>query len=158
MDIVWQEFVRGMPEGQQFAQIVIRLITAVVIGALIGYERERAGKSAGLRTHVLVTLGTCLFVLAGVAIGMNSDGMSRIIQGIATGIGFIGAGSILKLSEEQAIRGLTTAAGIWMTSAIGVCIGLGMIGISMIAAVLTLIVLAVLTRFEIKEEKARTEP
>ena len=153
MDVVWEEIFRGMPAGQQFAQVVIRLTAAGILGALIGYERERAGKAAGLRTHVLVVLGTCLFVLGGEAIGMNNDALSRIIQGIATGIGFIGAGSILKLNEEHHIRGLTTAAGLWMTSAIGVCVGLGMVGIGIVAAILTLIVLAVLKRFESKSEK-----
>jgi putative Mg2+ transporter-C (MgtC) family protein len=152
MDIIWQEFFRGMPDGSQFLLIAIRLIAAGLVGALIGYEREHAGKSAGLRTHVLVILGTCLFVLTGTVSGMTSDGVSRVIQGIATGIGFIGAGSILKLNEEHHIRGLTTAAGIFMTAAIGVCIGVGMIGLAVVAAVITLIVLAVLRRFETKDD------
>src|SRR3954468_16527305 len=104
MDIIWQELFRGMPDGPQFLQILVRLLAAGLIGALIGYEREHAGKSAGLRTHVLMSLATCLFVLAGTVSGMSSDGVSRVIQGIATGIGFIGAGSILKLNEEHHIR------------------------------------------------------
>jgi putative Mg2+ transporter-C (MgtC) family protein len=157
MEILWQEFFRGMPDRQQLIQVLIRLIAAVLIGAMIGYEREKAGKSAGLRTHVLVTLGTCLFVMSGTAFGMSSDGLSRIIQGIATGIGFIGAGSILKIGQEHHIRGLTTSAGILMTSAIGVSIGLGMVGIAIVAGVLTLIVLAVLRRFELKDDD-RGEP
>jgi putative Mg2+ transporter-C (MgtC) family protein len=153
METLWQEIFRGMPERQQFLLLLIRLSAAVLTGSLIGWERERAGKSAGLRTHVLVALGTCLFVLAGTAYGMNSDGLSRIIQGIATGIGFIGAGSILKLGEEQHIRGLTTSAGIWMTAAIGVSMGLGMVGLGLITAVITLIVLAVLRRVEKKADE-----
>ena len=154
METLWQEMFRGMPERQQFLQLLIRLFAALLTGALIGWEREHAGKSAGLRTHVLVASGTCLFVLAGTAFGMNSDGLSRIIQGIVTGIGFIGAGSILKLGEEQHIRGLTTSAGIWMTAAIGVTIGLGMVGLGFIAAVITLVVLAVLRLFEKKPDEA----
>src|SRR4051795_3843802 len=101
MDTFWSEIFRGMSDSRQFETTIIRLIAAVLIGAMIGYERERAGKSAGLRTHVLVTLGTCLFIIAGSAGGMNADALSRIIQGIATGIGFIGAGSILKESREH---------------------------------------------------------
>jgi putative Mg2+ transporter-C (MgtC) family protein len=152
METVWEEIFRGIPNTKQFEQVIIRLFAAAVVGAVIGVERERAGKAAGLRTHVLVALGTCLFVLSGTAYGMNNDALSRIIQGLATGIGFIGAGSILKVSEEHNIRGLTTSAGIWMTAAIGVCTGLGMVGVSIIASVLTIIVLAVLRRFEKKEE------
>jgi putative Mg2+ transporter-C (MgtC) family protein len=150
MEFVWEDIFRGVPTGQQFAQVLIRLTAAGILGAMIGYERERAGKSAGLRTHVLATLGTCLFVLGGTAFGMSGEGMSRIIQGVATGIGFIGAGSILKLNEEHHIRGLTTASGLWMASAIGACVGLGMVGIGVIATILTLIVLASLKGLERK--------
>jgi putative Mg2+ transporter-C (MgtC) family protein len=122
--------------------ILIRVITASLLGALVGFQRERVGKPAGLRTHILVSLGTAVVVLACSASGMNMDGESRVIQGIVTGIGFIGAGSILKVSEERDIRGLTTAAGLWLTAAIGVSCGLGTIGIAMIASVLAMIILA----------------
>jgi putative Mg2+ transporter-C (MgtC) family protein len=152
METFLEEIFRGIPASKEFEQVIIRLLAAALVGAVIGLEREHDGKAAGLRTHVLVALGTCLFVLGATAYGMNNDALSRIIQGIATGIGFIGAGSILKVSDEHKIRGLTTSAGIWMTAAIGVCTGLGMIGVSIIASVLTLIALAVLRRFENKEE------
>jgi putative Mg2+ transporter-C (MgtC) family protein len=79
---------------------------------------------------------------------MSFDAQSRVIQGIVTGLGFIGAGSILKLSQEHQIKGLTTAAGVWMTAAIGVTVGLGALGIGIIATILTLIILAVATKFE----------
>ena len=110
MEIFWQELTFGLPDTQQLTRVIIRLITAVLLGSIIGLERERAGKAAGLRTHILVTLGTCVFVLACSSFGMSSEGLSRVIQGIVTGIGFIGAGSILKLNEERDIQGLTTAA------------------------------------------------
>ncbi|MGE3466394.1 MAG: MgtC/SapB family protein [Pyrinomonadaceae bacterium] len=148
MELIWQELTSGFSDWQQFVRVVVRLIAAVVLGAAIGFERESAGKAAGLRTHMLVTLGTCVFVLAGIGYGMNSDGLSRIIQGIVTGLGFIGAGSILKQSSRGTIHGLTTAAGIWMASAVGVAVGLGEIGLALLAAVLTLIVLYVLRGFE----------
>lgn len=144
MDILWQELSFGTADWQQFTSVVIRLIVAAGLGAVIGFEREKAGKAAGLRTHVLVTLGTCVFVLAGIGYGMSSDGLSRVIQGIVTGIGFIGAGSILKLNDEKNIRGLTTSAGIWMTAAVGVAVGLGELGLAILAAIVTLVVLALL--------------
>ncbi len=153
METLWRELTSGLPDGPRLAQVVVRLSFAVIAGAIIGYERERAGKAAGLRTHMLVTLGTTVFVLSGVLFGMQEDALSRVIQGIVTGIGFIGAGSILKLQEQNDIKGLTTAAGVWMTAAIGVTIGLGQIGVAMITVVMTLIVLAFLRGFEKKDEE-----
>jgi putative Mg2+ transporter-C (MgtC) family protein len=91
---------------------------------------------------MLVCLGTAVVVLACQGIGMDMDGLSRVIQGIVTGIGFIGAGTILKLTDRREIQGLTTAAGLWMTAAIGVAVGLGALGIAVIATVLTVIVLS----------------
>ena len=103
-----------------------------------------AGKPAGLRTHTLVCVGTTVFVLAGAGIGMSADALSRVIQGLATGIGFIGAGTILKLQCEREIRGLTTAAGIWMTAAVGV----GSLGLALLSACLAWLVLSVAKRAE----------
>ena len=153
MEIFWQELNFGIPDLQQLARIIIRLLAAILLGAIIGYERERAGKAAGFRTHILVTLGTCLFVLACAGSGMDSDGLSRVIQGIVTGIGFLGAGSILKLNQERDIQGLTTAAGIWMTAAIGVAVGLGEIGLALLGTILTMIVLVILGQVDYKAEK-----
>jgi len=112
------------------------------LGAILGFQRERAGKPAGLRTHVLVSMGTAVVVLACSGSGMDMAGESRVIQGIVTGIGFIGAGSILKVSEERDIRGLTTAAGLWLTAAVGVSAGLGTVGIAVIATILASAILA----------------
>ena len=142
MEILWQELSLGFGDAQQLVRVIIRLVAAVLLGGIIGYEREKAGKDAGLRTHILVTLGTCVFVLACSGYGMSSDGLSRVIQGIVTGIGFIGAGSILKLDNERNIQGLTSSAGIWMTAAIGVAVGLGELGLALLASVLTVTVLA----------------
>jgi putative Mg2+ transporter-C (MgtC) family protein len=150
MDIFWEELSAGMPDQRQLIQVIIRLIAATLLGAIIGIQRERVGKPAGLRTHILVTLGTTVFVLACSKFGMTSEGLSRVIQGIITGIGFIGAGSILKLSEERNIQGLTTAAGIWMTAAIGVAIGLGALGLAIMSTILTLIILALAGRLEFR--------
>ena len=153
MEIFWQELTSGLPDTQQLAHVVIRMIAAALLGSIIGFERERAGKAAGLRTHLLVSLGSCVFVLACSGSGMDSDGLSRVIQGIITGIGFLGAGSILKLNEERDIQGLTTAAGIWMTAAIGIAVGLGTLGLALLATILTVIILALWGQVDYKAEK-----
>jgi putative Mg2+ transporter-C (MgtC) family protein len=97
---------------------------------------------------MLVSMGTALLVISAIESGMHEDAVSRVIQGIVTGIGFLGAGVIMKIHESREIRGLTTAAGIWMTAAAGVAIGLGRIGLGLIAAALTWVVLAILRKFE----------
>jgi putative Mg2+ transporter-C (MgtC) family protein len=142
MEMLWQELTFGIGSGRLLAQVIVRLIVAAFLGGLVGMQRERAHKPAGVRTHILVCLGTAVVVVASAGMGMQLDGQSRVIQGIVTGIGFIGAGSILKISAEHDIKGLTTAAGLWITAAIGVACGGGEIGIALISAVLTVIVLA----------------
>lgn len=148
MDVIWEELLAGLPDARHLAHVLVRLTAAAVLGAVIGFQRERAGKPAGLRTHMLVTLGTAVFVLACSASGMNSDGLSRVIQGIVTGIGFIGAGSILKLDERREVQGLTTAAGVWMTAAVGVAVGLGSLGVAILATLFALAVLSFAKRYE----------
>jgi putative Mg2+ transporter-C (MgtC) family protein len=155
MDIFWEELTSGLPDKRQLVHVLIRMIAATLLGAVVGLQREKAGKPAGLRTHVLVSLGTAVFVLACSGVGMSLDGLSRVIQGIVTGIGFIGAGSILKLSEERDIQGLTTAAGVWMTAAIGVAVGLGTLGVAMLSTLFTLIILALAGPLEDRAEKRR---
>jgi putative Mg2+ transporter-C (MgtC) family protein len=157
MDVFWEELAFGVPDTKQWARIIIRLLAATLCGALIGMNRERLGKPAGLRTHILVTLGTTLFVLGCSSFGMSSDGLSRVVQGIVTGIGFIGAGSILKLDKERDIQGLTTAAGVWMTAAIGVTIGLGSLGLALISTILALIILTFAGKLEFNNAKHQAE-
>lgn len=153
MDIFWEELTSGLPNSRQLVHVIIRLIAAALLGAAVGIQREKAGKPAGLRTHILVTLGTAVFVLACSGVGMSSDGLSRVIQGIVTGIGFIGAGSILKLNEERDIKGLTTAASVWMTAAIGVAVGLGSLGVALLSTLFTLIILALAGLYDLRAEK-----
>lgn len=153
MEMLWQELTFGIGSGRQLAQVLVRVIVAAVLGGLVGMQREKAGKPAGVRTHILVCLGTAVVVLASAGMGMNLDGQSRVIQGIVTGIGFIGAGSILKVNEERDIQGLTTAAGLWMTAAIGIACGGGEIGIALISTVLTVIVLALAGVLEARARK-----
>lgn len=148
MDIILEELSAGLPDAGQLARIIIRLLVAMLLGAAVGIQREQTGKPAGLRTHMLVAMGAALFVLAPVEAGMTSADLSRVIQGLATGIGFIGGGAILKLSKEREIQGLTTAAGIWLTAAMGVAAGLGRIGMALLSALLTWFILAVIGKVE----------
>jgi len=131
-----------VPDAAHLARIVVRLLVAALLGALLGYERERRGKAAGMRTHMLVALGCALFVLVPEQNGMDSSGLARVIQGVATGVGFLGAGAIIKQQDEVDVHGLTTAAGIWATAAIGIACGLGRETTAVVSAVLAFVVLA----------------
>jgi putative Mg2+ transporter-C (MgtC) family protein len=144
MELIAEEFMASMPSARELVRMLMRMFAALAVGALVGYQRERMGKAAGLRTHMLVSMGTALLVIVALQSGMEADGASRVVQGLVTGIGFLGAGAIMKIREEKEIRGLTTAAGIWMTAAAGVAIGLGHIGIGLIAGVLAWVVLGLL--------------
>jgi putative Mg2+ transporter-C (MgtC) family protein len=136
------------PDGPQMVRVVARVAVAALLGALLGWERERAGKAAGLRTHMLVALGAALFVLFPAEAGMDIADLSRVIQGVATGIGFIGAGTILKRPESEQVEGLTTAASIWLTGAIGMSVGAGQLWLSVICAISAWVILYVLARFD----------
>jgi putative Mg2+ transporter-C (MgtC) family protein len=148
MEILIDELTSGMPDLVESIRVVLRILAATLVGAVVGYERERTGKSAGLRTHMLVSLGSAIFVLAALEAGTPIEDLSRVIQGVAAGIGFIGAGAILKLADARVIEGLTTAAGIWLTAALGVAAGLGRFGVAAISAVMAWLILAVVSRLE----------
>lgn len=132
--------------------IIARLVIAIVCSAAIGFERETAQKAAGLRTHTLVGVGSAIFSIVSI-IGFDGPDQARIAAQIVTGIGFLGAGAILKSEQAGAIRGLTTAAGLWMTCAIGVTAGLGQFVTAAVATAVALIVLALLRRLERGETK-----
>lgn len=156
MDIWLEELTTGLPDAAQMARIVIRMTVAALLGAVVGIQRERMGKSAGVRTHMLVALGTALFVIAALESGMSPSDLSRVIQGLAAGIGFIGAGAILKLTKKRKITGLTTAAGIWMTAAVGVAVGLGRWGSATLGIILTWIILSIIGEITHRIEKRQT--
>ncbi|BBR54338.1 MULTISPECIES: MgtC/SapB family protein [Pseudomonas] len=128
---------------REVTQILVRLLMAAVLGAVLGFEREHKGKSAGVRTHMLVCLGAALFVLAPSMAGADEQALSRVVQGIVAGIGFLGAGTILKGNGQETshVKGLTTAAGLWMTAAIGTAAGVGREATAVISTVLALLVL-----------------
>jgi putative Mg2+ transporter-C (MgtC) family protein len=148
MDQILQELGAGISDPQQLARVVIRLVAAAIVGAIIGLQRQRAHKPAGLRTHMLVSLGSAVFVLVPLELQVPVGEIGRVVQGVAAGIGFIGAGAILKRTDEGDVQGLTTAAGIWLTAAVGVAIGLGGIGIAVMATLLTWFILSVVARIE----------
>lgn len=125
-------------------RVIVRLLVAVVLGALLGYERESVGASAGLRTHMLVSLGSALFVLIPLQAGMTMGDLSRVMQGVIAGVGFLGAGAILKSQSDNQITGLTTAAGMWLTAAVGVSAGMGREGTAVLSALFALAILSLL--------------
>ncbi len=148
METLLQEITSGIPSAEQAIRILVRLSAATLLAGIVGYERETHGKSAGLRTHMLVAIGSAMFVLAPLEAGMAIADVSRVVQGVAAGVGFIGAGAILKVTTEKEIHGLTTAAGVWMTAAIGLAAGMGRLGLAVISAALAWIILAILSRVE----------
>lgn len=125
-----------------------RLGVAAILGAIVGYQRERVHSTAGLRTHMLVCLGAAFFVIADVQAGGTSGDISRVIQGIVAGIGFLGAGTILKVGERVEVHGLTTAASIWLTAAIGVGAGLGHLWLPVLGALFGWFILGPVERLE----------
>jgi len=158
MDIIWEELSYGFPDIRQFTHVIIRLLAATFLGAVIGLQREKVGKPAGIKTHILATLGTTVFVLACISYGMEKDALSRVIQGIVTGIGFLGAGAILKLDEKRDIKGLTTAASIYISAGIGVAVGLGALGLAILSTFLTMVVLAIIGSMELRWLKKDDAP
>ncbi|WP_028240674.1 MgtC/SapB family protein [Stutzerimonas azotifigens] len=134
-------------------RVSIRLLLAALLGGVLGYERETKGKSAGLRTHMLVCVGASLFVVVPLQAGLDLDQLARVIQGIVTGIGFLGAGTILKGNSVRDVHGLTTAAGIWLTAAIGIACGLGREATAVLATVLALMVLMLMPALERNAER-----
>jgi putative Mg2+ transporter-C (MgtC) family protein len=135
-----------LADVEQITRLLVRLVLAALLGGALGYEREQQGKAAGVRTHMLVAMGAALFVLVPQLGGMQLADMSRVIQGIVAGIGFLGAGAIIKNHTEENVHGLTTAAGVWMTAAIGIACGLGRELTAVIGTLLALAVLALVPR------------
>lgn len=147
MNVWWQEVVETLrsefsdiTDASQLTRVVVRLLIAAVLGGILGFEREHKGKAAGVRTHMLVCMGAALFVLVPGLAGADDAALSRVVQGIVAGIGFLGAGTILKgdnLNARQ-VKGLTTAAGLWMTAAIGIAAGMGREATAVLSTLLAL--------------------
>ncbi len=148
---MWQEI--GSALSSEFSDISdiaeltrlsIRLVLAAVLGGLLGVERESKGKAAGVKTHMFVALGSAIFMIIPLQIGVEVGDLTRIIQGMVTGVGFLGAGTILKGRSEDSVKGLTTAAGLWMTSAIGMTVGLGQAGSAILCTLFALLIFALM--------------
>lgn len=131
----------------EMTRIALRLLLAALLGGLLGYERERKGKSAGVKTHMLVAIGAAIFIMVPKEMGASEIELGRIIQGVVAGIGFLGAGAIIKGNNEEHITGLTTAAGIWLTAAIGVTVGLGREGSAVMCTLFALAIFYVVPHF-----------
>lgn len=123
--------------------MVLRLLLAAALGAGIGYQRERAHKAAGLRTHILISSGSALFTLASIYGFSGAVDTSRIAAGVVAGVGFIGAGVIFRGMHGDGVAGITTAASIWITAAIGLAAGAGLYLISVIATLITVGILLI---------------
>ena len=144
--------------------ILARLSLAIFAGGAIGLERQLDRKPAGLRTHMLVSLGASLFVMTGLQFGASGEGASRAIQGIVTGIGFLGAGEIFSKSrsssQEVKIQGLTSAAAIWVSASLGVAAGAGLWFMALVGAIATVVILQCVKqaeKFLILGQKLRDE-
>ncbi|MDX2053204.1 MAG: MgtC/SapB family protein [Polyangiaceae bacterium] len=150
--------------GLPILEMIQRLVAACVAGALVGWDRERKNKPAGLRTHMLVTLGSASFCILGFELGSTSSAGGavdpmRVLQGVVGGIGFLGAGSIIE--SRGHVRGVTTAAGLWMSGSLGAACGIGAYYLAGLSLALTLFVLIVVGRFErrlIKPGAAASSP
>ncbi|GAB7530148.1 MgtC/SapB family protein [Pseudomonas sp. 3A(2025)] len=147
----WQEVVTTLQsefsditDVSQLTRVTVRLSIAALLGGILGFEREHRGKAAGVRTHMLVCMGAALFVLVPRMGGADDAALSRVIQGVVAGIGFLGAGTILKEHAKNVsqVKGLTTAAGLWMTAAIGVAAGVGREATAVLSTVLALGILS----------------
>jgi len=148
---MWQEIwntvlseFSDIPDATHITRITLRVLVAAVLGGVLGYERERHGKSAGMRTHMLVAIGAALFVLIPQQAGTSTADLARVLQGVITGVGFLGAGAIILGNKQVETRGLTTAAGIWVTAAIGVAAGMGRESTAVLSTIVALVVLSVI--------------
>lgn len=150
MDSVWSQLMTALAaefsditDVSDLVQITVRLSLAAVLGALLGIERETKGKAAGVRTHMLVAVSCALFVLIPQMSGTANADMTHVIQGVIAGVGFLGAGTIIKGRDDESVRGLTTAAGIFMTAAIGIAAGLGREATALLSTLLALVIFGV---------------
>ena len=136
-------------------ELIVRLGVALLVGAILGLEREVKGKPAGLRTYMLVSFGTALFMVIPIQLGVvkqDGEAFSRVIQGITAGIGFIGGGTILQRTRtrtnDEAVKGLTSAAAIWVTAALGVASACGLWKLALVGAGVCLLILLVVKKVE----------
>lgn len=160
----------ALTQGASIAEVAIRLVVAALIGGVIGWDRERSEKPAGIRTHMLVSLGSASFTLLGFEVGLHLSSRSdedfdptRVLQGVVGGIGFLGAGAIIQ--NRGQVSGITTAASVWVAGALGAAAGVGAYVLALGTALLALIILMSAGKLEAlvhadkaKAPQARSEP
>jgi putative Mg2+ transporter-C (MgtC) family protein len=161
MNEVWkaigEEFI-DLPSGAALTRVSVRLVLAAILGGVLGFEREKKGKQAGMRTHMMIAVGAAMFAFVPQQAGMGEEAVARVLQGLVAGIGFLGAGPILKLESRMEVRGLTTAASIWLTAAVGMAVGLGRGATAVVATAIALLILAVLPKPEDHSGKESEQP
>lgn len=135
-----------LPDAAGVTRIAVRLILAAFLGGVLGFEREQRGKAAGLRTHMLVSLGSALFVFIPQQAGVADVDLTRVLQGLVAGVGFLGAGTIIKGQNDEQVKGLTTAAGIWLTAAIGVAAGMGRETTAVVSTLFAVVILSLVPK------------
>ncbi|MFM0175997.1 MgtC/SapB family protein [Paraburkholderia sediminicola] len=136
-------------------QVLMRLGLALILGGILGFEREMSRRDAGMRTHMMVSVGAALFVVVPLQAGFSQDNMSRVLQGLVSGVGFLGAGAIIKLSAEREVRGLTTAASLWLSAGVGVAAGLGREATAILSVVIALAILSSARLFKSRESQEK---
>ena len=158
---MWQEIWNAVssefsdiPDVEKITRVTLRLFVAGLLGGMLGYERERRGKSAGVRTHMLIAIGSALFVMVPQQAGAMTADLTRVLQGLIAGVGFLGAGAIIMGNKDTETRGLTTAAGIWVTAAIGMAAGMGRESTAVLSTLIALFILSVIPwMLRIKKDK-----
>ncbi|WP_168793839.1 MgtC/SapB family protein [Paraburkholderia aromaticivorans] len=136
-------------------QVLMRLGLALILGGILGFEREMSRRDAGMRTHMMVSVGAALFVVVPLQAGFSQDNMSRVLQGLVSGVGFLGAGAIIKLSAEREVRGLTTAASLWLSAGVGVAAGLGREATAILSVAIALAILSSARLFKSREQEEK---
>ena len=136
-----------IPDAATVTKVTVRILVAGLLGGILGYERERKARSAGIRTHMLVAVGAAIFMVGPTQAGMSVGDLSRVMQGVVQGVGFLGAGAIIIGTAGRQVQGLTTAASIWAAAGIGVTAGLGIEATAILATGIVLFILAVVPLF-----------
>jgi putative Mg2+ transporter-C (MgtC) family protein len=142
MDQFWTELQNELPSTYEMLSVSFRLCLAAILGALPGIQRERLGQAAGLRTHMMVSVGAAIFVMAAIEAGASIADTTRVIQGLVTGIGFVGAGAIMKSKENLEVHGLTTASSIWLTAGLGTAVGIGRVFLPVLGSIVAVLILS----------------
>jgi putative Mg2+ transporter-C (MgtC) family protein len=159
LDVVFNTLISefsDMSDLESGVRVSTRLLLAALLGGLLGFERETHGHAAGIRTHMLVSLGAALFVIVALHSDFTEDSLSRVMQGIVAGVGFLCAGTIIKSDSLSQVRGLTTAAGIWFTAAMGMAAGTGHGSVAVLSTLLALFILHVIPHL-LERSKIRSD-